>query len=58
VSPNLAGTRTTIHYYHSPDQAEVLAQPLRAEGLEAGAFGADGQRPKGLRRMAGGVVQR
>jgi hypothetical protein len=45
---------TTIHR----GQAEALVQPLRAEGLEASAFGVNGQRPDELRRMAGEVVQR
>ena len=53
-----AGTSTAIHYYHSQDEAEALVQELRAEGLEASAFGADGRQPAELRRMAGEVTER
>ncbi len=53
-----AGAATAIHYHRSPDQAGALAQELRAEGLEASTFGADGRRPEELRRLAGEVSQR
>ena len=53
-----AGARTAIHYYRSADQALALVQKLRAEGLEAEAFGADGRNPDELRRAADDVVGR
>lgn len=53
-----AGAKTAVHYHASRDKAEVLVQQLRAEGLEASTFGADGQWPDELRRMAGEVIQR
>ncbi len=51
-----AGASTAIHYHRSRDRAEALVQELRAEGLEASAFGADGRQPAELRRMAGEVT--
>jgi NAD(P)-dependent dehydrogenase (short-subunit alcohol dehydrogenase family) len=53
-----AGAATAIHYYRSRDKAEALAQKLRAERLEASAFGADGRQPDELRRLADEVIQR
>jgi NAD(P)-dependent dehydrogenase (short-subunit alcohol dehydrogenase family) len=53
-----AGARTAIHYHHSAAQAQALVQKLRAEGLEAEAFGADGRNPEELRRAADAVVER
>ncbi len=52
-----AGARVAIHYHASRDSAEALVQKLRAEGLEAAAFGADGQRPEAVRRLAAEVTQ-
>lgn len=40
-----AGANTAIHYHRSQGEAEALVHELRAEGLEASAFGADGQQP-------------
>jgi NAD(P)-dependent dehydrogenase (short-subunit alcohol dehydrogenase family) len=51
-----AGTKTAVHYHRSRDAAETLVQELRAEGLEASAFAADGRQPDELRRMADEVV--
>lgn len=53
-----AGARTAIHYHGSRDKAEALVQKLRAEGLEASAFGADGRQPDELRRMADEITAR
>jgi len=53
-----AGAKTAIHYNSSRDKAEALAQKLRAEGLEASTFGADGQQPGELQRMADEIIQR
>jgi NAD(P)-dependent dehydrogenase (short-subunit alcohol dehydrogenase family) len=53
-----AGAKAAIHYHGSKERAEALVGGLRAEGLEASAFGADGQRPDELRRMADEIVQR
>jgi 3-oxoacyl-[acyl-carrier protein] reductase len=53
-----AGAKTAVHYHASRDKAEALVQQLRAEGLEASSFGADGQRPDELRRMSGEIIQR
>lgn len=53
-----AGAQTAIHYHSSPDKAEALVQKLRAEGLEASAFGADGRQPDELRRMAAEIIAR
>jgi NAD(P)-dependent dehydrogenase (short-subunit alcohol dehydrogenase family) len=52
-----AGAHTAIHYHSSRDKAEVLVEQLRAEGLEAKAFGADGRQPEALRRMADEIRQ-
>lgn len=51
-----AGAKTAIHYHMSRNQAEALVQELSAEGLETRAFGADGQRPDELRRMADEII--
>lgn len=53
-----AGAKMAVHYHASRDKAEALVQQLRAEGLEASAFGADGQKPDELRRMADEIIQR
>ena len=53
-----AGAQTAIHYYRSPDEAEALVEKLHAEGLEASAFGADGEKPDELRHMADEIIQR
>jgi NAD(P)-dependent dehydrogenase (short-subunit alcohol dehydrogenase family) len=53
-----AGAKTAIHYHRSQDEAEALAQKLRAEGLEARTFGADGRQPDELRRLASEIIQR
>jgi len=53
-----AGANTAIHYHRSQGEAEALVHELRAEGLEASAFGADGQQPEQLRRLAREVIQR
>lgn len=52
-----AGAKTAIHYHASRDKAEALAQQLRTEGLDASTFGADGQQPDELRRMADEIIQ-
>lgn len=52
-----AGARTAIHYHGSRDKAEALAAQLRAEGYDVAAFGADGENPAELRRMAAEVRQ-
>ncbi len=52
-----AGARTAIHYHGSKEKAEALAAQLRAEGYDAAAFGADGENPAELRRMAAEVRQ-
>jgi 3-oxoacyl-[acyl-carrier protein] reductase len=51
-----AGAKTAVHYHTSRDQAEALVHELRADGFEARAFGADGQRPDELRRMADEIL--
>jgi NAD(P)-dependent dehydrogenase (short-subunit alcohol dehydrogenase family) len=53
-----AGAKTAIHYHRSCAEAEALVRVLRAEGLEASAFGADGRRAEELRRLAGEVTER
>lgn len=52
-----AGARTAIHYHSSQDKAEALVEQLRAEGLEGGAFGADGRRSAELERLADEIMQ-
>jgi NAD(P)-dependent dehydrogenase (short-subunit alcohol dehydrogenase family) len=60
IAANLAraGACTAIHYYRSRDEAQALAHKLRAEGLEASTFGADGRQADELRRLADEVIQR
>jgi NAD(P)-dependent dehydrogenase (short-subunit alcohol dehydrogenase family) len=53
-----AGACTAIHYHRSRKEAEALVRELRTEGLEAGAFGADGRRSADLRHLAGEVTDR
>lgn len=51
------GVKTAVHYHTSRDKAEAPVAKLRAEGLEASAFGADGRQPGELRCMAEEVIQ-
>jgi NAD(P)-dependent dehydrogenase (short-subunit alcohol dehydrogenase family) len=51
------GAKTAIHYHSSKDKAEALATQLRAEGYDVAAFGADGENPADLRRVAAEVRQ-
>lgn len=53
-----AGAKTAVHYHASRDKAEELVQQIRAEGLEASAFGADGRQPDELRRMTAEIIAR
>lgn len=53
-----AGAKTAIHYRKSADEAHALVETLRTEGFEAAAFGADGQSPDELRRLAAEVCDR
>jgi 3-oxoacyl-[acyl-carrier protein] reductase len=53
-----AGAATAVHYHRSKDKAEALVEKLRAEGLEASAFGADGQQSDELRRMTAETIAR
>jgi NAD(P)-dependent dehydrogenase (short-subunit alcohol dehydrogenase family) len=50
-----AGAQTAIHYFRSRESAESLASQLRAHGLQAQTFGADGQDPAQVRALAAAV---
>jgi NAD(P)-dependent dehydrogenase (short-subunit alcohol dehydrogenase family) len=52
-----AGAQTAIHYHTSQQEAEALVQKLHSEGLQAGAFAADGRQPNEIRALADAVSE-